>query len=230
MRGLSASCRRDNGVIPNIRDLRSSFATLLENSGAFSPAERREAVLRMFSARGYEWSFLCPADPAKRAFLIPAPWSITPLILAGRFAELVVWEPEPRRAELLRHFYKDLRLPVRVLNGPLDRLADHTERYGVVALEDSFAHFPDRVPEDVIRWAARLLEPDGQCCVVTASRLGRSTFKGDVVSVARRVRQLLRDSHPLPSWPSARTSSIQIIGSRVRFLAGEGLCLAMCAV
>ncbi len=191
-------------MIPNLGALRSSFVTLLENSGAFSPAERREAIHRMFSAKGYEWSFLCPADPAKRALLIPAPWSITPLVLSGRFAELVVWDPEPRRAELLRRFYKNLRLPVRVIDGPLDRMAHHTERYSLVALEDSFAQLTDRVPADVLSWAACLLEPDGQCCVVTANRLGLSTFRGGVLSPVRGLGQLFRHSHPLPSLDGLR--------------------------
>lgn len=191
-------------MIADLNALKQSFIELIENSGEFSPAERREAVRKMFSTQGFEWSFLCHADPGKRAFLVPAAWSVTPLVLSGHFAELVVWEPEQRRAEFLRHYYKSLGLAVRVINGPLDRLADHTERYSVVALEDSFVEHPDRLPEDVISSAARLLEPGGQCCVVTANRLGLSTLKSGVLSAARSLGQLSRKSQAPPSLGGLR--------------------------
>ncbi len=190
-------------MIPDITALEASFRSLLEESGAFSAAERREALTTMFSGHGYEWSFLCPAGPDKRALLIPAPWSITSLVLSDRFAELVVWEPDPRRAELLDSFYSSLTLPVRVISAPLDDLAVHPERYDVLAFEDSYAQ-RGCDPEDVEGWAARLLEPEGHCCVVTASRFGRHIWKGNLLGLSREFGRLFRHGYALPSLAGLR--------------------------
>lgn len=191
-------------MIVDLDALKPSFVELIEDSSDFSPAEKREAVLRMFSTQGFEWSFLCHADPAKRALIIPAAWSVTPLMLSAHFAEIVVWEPEPRRAEFLRQYYGNLGLAVRVINRPLDGLADHAERYSVVALEDSFMEHGDRLPRKIVGWAARLLEPDGQCCVVTANRLGLSRLKSGALTTARRLGQLSRSRHPPPTLDGLR--------------------------
>ncbi|MDH3455890.1 MAG: aminoglycoside phosphotransferase family protein [Gemmatimonadota bacterium] len=192
-------------MIPDLTALKARFLQLLDTSGAFSPTEREEGLRMMFSGKGYEWPFFCPMYPSKKALLIPAPWSMTPLVLCDRFAELVVWEPERRRAELLDRFLVgSLGLPIRVIGAPLHRLAAHSEQYSLVAFEDTFAQRPGSCPKDVVRSAVRLLEDDGQCCVVTANRFGRSNLKDALRSLTRKFKRGARPGDTLPSLSGIR--------------------------
>jgi aminoglycoside phosphotransferase (APT) family kinase protein len=191
-------------VIPDFSTLRPRFIELLVKSGNFSGAEQREAVLKMFSAQGYEWSFLCPMNREKRALLVPSSWSMTPLLLSDHFAELVVWDPEPRRAELLRNFYTSLDLRVHVIADSLRCLADRSERYSVVALEDSLATSTSGLHDDIVKCIVRLLEPDGQCCVVTANRLGVSRLRSSELNWGQRLTQLMEYRQSLPTVDGLR--------------------------
>jgi aminoglycoside phosphotransferase (APT) family kinase protein len=191
-------------VIPDIATLEASFRPLLEKSGGFSPAERREALATMFRGHGYEWSLLCPACPDTRALILPAPWSLAPLAMADRFAELAVWETDPKRAELLNDFYRSLTLPVKMISAPLDQLVDHPDRYDVLVFEDSFAQLRGCGPKEVETWAAKLLAPGGQCCIVTASRFGRNVWRGNLKSFARELRRVFKQGYAVPSLNGLR--------------------------
>jgi hypothetical protein len=102
---------------------------------------------------------------------------MAPLVLADQFAELVLWEPEPRRAAVLARVFERLGAPVTLIAAPLEELLAHQGRYRLVVLEDSYARLSRMAGGDVARAVARLVEPGGQCLVVTGNRWGWSNVK-----------------------------------------------------
>jgi len=165
-------------------------------------AEGAETVLSMFRPQRYAWTLLCEPNPTGRALLVPARWSIAPLVLADQFAEVVVWESEPRRAGVLGRFFKRLGVPVNVVSAPLDTLLDHNGRYRLVVLEDSYAQLSRTHGSGVARSVSRLLEPGGQCLVVTGNRWGWDNIKR-ALTFPKRARALA-DVGGLPSLGGLR--------------------------
>ena len=98
---------------------------------------------------------------------------------------------------MLARFFKRLGVSVNVVTVPLDTLLDHNGRYRLVVLEDSYAQLSRTHGRRVARSVSRLLEPGGQCLVVTGNRWGWDHVKR-AFTFSKRVRAVA-DVADLPS-------------------------------
>jgi aminoglycoside phosphotransferase (APT) family kinase protein len=205
-------------ALSDLHGLQRRFVQLVESAPNLPERERRAALQRLRGSTGYEWMLLSRPDAGHPALIAPGDWSMAPLFGLTLFREVVVWDTNPRRAELLDVLSREGDSRLRVIDPEAESLAEHlgtgAERYALVAFEgDSrLRSLHGAAGRRLFDRVAGALAPDGQCAIVGESRLTRGAVKrlllegeGSGAFGLRRLRRAL-DRSSLPPRRTIRLS------------------------
>lgn len=210
--------------MPDFKVLRKEFELLILQQEILSREERALAIDHIFRSRGYEWVLLAAPNPTQPCLVVSGTWSLAPIFLSRTHKEVVIWDIDPRRVEIMETFFAKVTANIRVLRFSYENLTqlldDCAEPFACITLEDSFGYLsvrPRQLRRRFFEQIGRVLASEGHFCVVAQNRFSFSRLRRTVKGRLNRVHLLPRflwkrheraiidqDSFPPPSLDSVR--------------------------